>query len=362
MIPFSKPSITEEEIEEVTKVLNSNWLTVGPKVKEFEEAIKVYSKIDFSIAVDSCTSALTIAMRCLFDDSRRQRAVIPALTFVATANAAYHAGYHIDFCDVGEDGNLNPDLLKDKNYLVVPVHYAGQVCDLDAIKAKSKFVIEDAAHAIGASYNGKHLGAETEGACFSFYPTKNMTTIEGGAFLTNNGILASLFRTLSLHGLGTSHINRYERSSLAKPTIDFFPGYKANMTDVEAAIGIVQLRRLNSFIEKRRNTVLTYMFELGDKAKVLELNLRDHVWHMFVILVENRDEVVTKLKEKGIGVGIHYSPIIPAHPFYSQLTGYKKGQFPVAEYISEHCLSLPLYNDITEQEIETVVKEVKGLI
>jgi len=366
MISFSKPSITQEEIDEVTKVLNSSWITVGPKVKEFEEALGKYTGHPNVVAVDSCTSALTLSMTAIKsligDHCEKATVLVPALTFVATANAAYHAGFEIEFGDVDWDGNLNADILK-KNYaLIVPVHFAGQVCDLKKLSDYGSFIIEDAAHAIGARYEHRHIGATySHGACFSFYPTKNMTTIEGGAFISHFEGLTDKVRKLSLHGLDATHINRYERSSLSRPTVGA-PGFKANMTDVEAAIGVVQLKRLNSFITRRKEVASIYYNELSKKARFLSLNGRDHVWHMVVCLVEDRDNLVTKLKEHGIGTGIHYSPIIPAHPFYSEMVGYRKGQFPVAEYIADHCISLPLYNDITDEEVEKVIEVMKGLL
>jgi dTDP-4-amino-4,6-dideoxygalactose transaminase len=360
MIPFSKPSIKQEEMDAVVEVLNSGWLTIGDKVKEFERDLGAYTGL-YIAAVDSCTSALTLSMLTINDNYRENTAVIPALTFIATANAAYNAFYNIDFCDVDWDGNINVNLLKDRNYLVVPVHFAGQVCDIKAIQAKSAHIIEDAAHAVGAFSQGKHVGYYTDGACFSFYPTKNMTTIEGGAFATTDDRYFEIVKTYSLHGLGSSHITRYERSSIAKPKAEFI-GFKANMTNVEAAIGIVQLRKLNSFIQKRKKVAEIYRTELKDKIKFLDNNGRDHVWHMVVGLVTNRDNVVTRARALGVGLGIHYSPIIPAHPVYKEMTGYKMGQFPVAEYIADHCISLPLYNDITDEEVEKVIEVMKGLL
>lgn len=361
MIPFSKPSITEEEIEAVSEVLKSGWLTVGDKVKEFEQALREYTKISGVCATDSCTSALTMSMLTVNDGMRENTAVIPALTFIATANAAYNALYNIEFCDVRMDGNIDDSLLKDRNYLVVPVHFAGQVANINAIKAKSAHVIEDAAHAIGAKYGGNHVGYYTDGACFSFYPTKNMTTIEGGAFITTDDRYSEIVKRFSLHGLESTHVNRYQRSSVAKPVAHMI-GYKANMTNVEAAIGLVQLKRLDSFIEKRRRISKIYQEELSGRIRFLDRGLTDHVWHMVVGLVGLRDLVVERAKERGMGLGVHYSPIIPAHPVYAEMTGYERGQFPVAEYIADHCISLPLYNDITDEEVEKVIEVMKGIL
>jgi len=362
-IPFSRPSIGEEEIEAVTEVLKSGWLTVGPKVKEFEEEVKKYTKAHYVVATDSCTSALTIALRSLLVS----KAVIPALTFVATANAAYNAFYEVEFCDVGMDGNIDSSKIVSNNQVTVPVHFAGQVCDLEEIKAKSGYVIEDAAHAFGATYKGHYLGATSysNGACFSFYPTKNMTTVEGGLLITYFPYIDQVGRSLSLHGLSAGHVERYSeislRSSLNKPMVHMKPGYKANMTDVEASIGIEQLKKLDYFLQPRKKIANIYMDELDGRVKFLDLNGRDHVWHMFVILVEDRDNFIAKMKERGVGAGIHYSPIIPAHPFYQKLTNYQVGDFPVAEYIASHCVSLPLYPSLTNEEVEKVINTVKEI-
>lgn len=365
-IPFSKASIGEDEIKAVTDVLKSGWLTVGPKVREFENMIKEQTKSLHAVTFDSCTSALTVSLR-IFKESvyGPVTATIPALTFVATANAAYHAGYKIKFCDVDWDGNIDEFALSNSNDLTIPVHFAGQVCNLEEISKKSHLVVEDAAHAFGATYEDLYLGNHdfSMGACYSFYPTKIITTIEGGLFITKHELLSDLCRTRSLHGLGSAHVDRYsERSSLNKLVVDDFPGYKANMTDVEAAIGIVQLGKFKYFNIIRKRIAKRYTEELADKVSLLKVNGRDHVWHMFVILVPDRERVVSGLKAKGIGTGIHYSPIIPAHPFYQKLTNYNVGDFPVAEYISDHCISLPLYPSMTDQQIEKVIKSVKELV
>jgi len=365
-IPFSRPQITEEDIEAVTQTLRSGWITVGPKVKEFEEALARFTGAKNAVALDSCTSALTLSATVLKKGKEKQTAVIPALTFVATANSFYHAGYELKFCDVGMDGNIDIASMEytgKKEDVIVPVHFAGQVCAIQSLTLVGTRIIEDAAHAIGATYRGVHVGLSpySDGACFSFYPTKNMTTIEGGAFISRHETMTGFIQKLSLHGLDSSHINRYDRSSLARPTIAS-PGFKANMTDIEASLGISQLKRLPDFISARRRIAQTYIAELGDKVKILKLNGRDHVWHMFIILVDNRDEFVSKLKEKEISAGIHYSPIIPAHPFYSVLTGYRRGQFPNAEYIADHCVSLPLFNGMLDEEQDYVIRCVKELL
>lgn len=368
-IPFSRPEIDETDIIFAVETLRSGWVTVGPMVKKFEEALELYTKSKNVVALDSCTSALTLAGVALKELSfplqiiEYPTVVIPALTFVATANSFYHAGYKVSFCDVKMDGNIDADLIPDTSEVVVPVHFSGQVCDLKAIRDKSIFVIEDAAHAIGAKYEGWHVGTTpySDGACFSFYPTKNMTTIEGGAFITRQADLANYVRKLSLHGLDSSHIDRYERSSTSRPVVGY-PGFKANMTDVEASIGISQLTKLDAFISRRAKLGKMYLRELSNKVQTLDFNGRDHVWHMFIILVDNRDEFVSKLKEKDIHAGIHYSPIIPAHPFYEGYTNYKRGQFPNAEYIADHCVSLPLFNGMTDDEQEHVIRNVKELL
>lgn len=266
-----------------------------------------------------------------------------------------HNNLSIEFVDVDLTGNINAMEVPDYVKAIVPVHFAGQYCNMERFPP-NKIVIEDAAHAIGLFSNG-HVGTHSLGSCISFYPTKNMTTIEGGAILTNFIEISETAKKLTMHGLDSSHISRYKRSSLAKPMAEY-PGYKMNMSDVEAAVGIEQLKKLPYFLLIRKRIAEIYKEELRPYVQMLEVH-EEHVWHMFIILVDNRDKFIDEARNRNIGVGIHYSPIIPAHPYYEQLTGYKVGQFPVAEYISNHCVSLPLYPSMTNSEIEEVIKLVK---
>lgn len=359
-IPFSRPDIRKQELDAVQRVFRSGWLTVGREVQAFESQLAHQLGARHVIAVDSCTSALTLTLRT-FDPEPDERAVVPALTFVATANAAYHAGFEIDFCDVGPDGCIEADQASRSARVVVPVHFAGQACDLKVLWALGLPVVEDAAQALGARFNNRLIGSDSRSVatCFSFYPTKTITTGEGGAVTTPDPELAGRIKTLSLHGLGGAHVQRYERSSLSRPTIGE-PGYKANMTDVEAAIGQVQLARLSGFLERRRDIARRYREGLADQVETLSVrNEAEHAWHLFVVLVEDRDAFVERMAAADIGVGVHYSPPLHLHPFYQERYGHAEGDFPVAERISARCVSLPLWPGMSDEQVETVIQAVR---
>lgn len=378
-IPFSRPYIGLEERYAVGRVMDTKWLTIGKEVGDFEHDLGRFCGANHVIATDSCTSALTIALRALAHKLRNERpraplvAMVPALTFVATANAAVHAGYNVAFCDVNKSGNIDVDKLREHPVfpaasVIVPVHFAGSPCDLYSLWETGIPIIEDAAHALGAKYHGRTVGSNSPSiaSCFSFYPTKTITTIEGGAITTSGDDtdLLDCMRALSLHGLGMSHANRYKRSSLTRPVVgEYGPGYKANMTDIEAAFGREQLKKMDFILTRRRQYARLYADELRGHVEFLDTQHDGHAWHIFVILVDNRNVFASRMTNAGIGVGFHYSPIIPAHPYYRTCMGhYEEGDFPVAEMIASRCVSLPLYPELTEEQLFRVIKTVKESI
>ena len=366
-IPFSKPSITQDDIDAVSDVMRSGWLTIGNEVASFEQELAERLGVEYVICVDSCTSALTLAIESYMPFSGK--ICIPALSFIATANTVVKAGgeNNLVFCDVGCDGNINPCKIPKDADIVIPVHYAGQPCNMDDI-VFGRTVIEDAAHAFGAMYNNAIVGAASyrdyqTTCCFSFYPTKSMTTGEGGCITTNYKRVADYARSMSLHGLSAGHANRYERSSRNYPVVDQLPGYKMNMTNIAAALGRQQLKRLDSFLARRREIVARYQDELWSTVECLPFaDFIGHAWHIFVILVDNRDDVAQKLDSLGIGTGVHYNPPLHLHPWYQRKYGHATGDFPVAERIAKRCLSLPLYPDMTDRQVERVISAVKSVI
>lgn len=377
-IPFSRPYIGIEEQLAVERVLESGWLTIGKEVKEFERELRHICRVNYAITTDSCTSALTISLKALAHRLLIEHpnmplvAAIPALTFVATANAAVQAGYDVVFVDVDKSGSIDTNKLwehpaRPVMSVVVPVHFAGNPCDLYSLWETKIPVIEDAAHALGAKFSGRPIGSNSPSVatCFSFYPTKTITTIEGGAIITSDpdAEFIDRLRTLSLHGLGADHIRRYERSSLNRPVVgDYGPGYKANMTDVEAAIGREQLKKLDFILTRRRQIAMRYINELTGYVNLLYAHINGNSWHIFVLLVDDRDAFVSRMRDAGVNVGIHYSPIIPAHPYYQARTKYQEGHFPVAESIASRCVSLPLWPGMTDDMVDRVIATVKEVV
>lgn len=356
-VPFSKPSIGPEEHNAVNAVLDSGWLSLGPKAKEFEDALCEYTGARYAVVMDSCTSALTISLRALQRLGHTQVTTTP-LTYVATANTIELTGLKLQFSDIDETGNLDASKVPLSD-IIMPVHYAGFTCDMDEL-AKKGLILEDAAHALSATYDGKtRVGnhPSSAGACFSFYATKPCTTGEGGAFVTSNDMLAEGAKVLSLHGLGGDLLHRFERSSLDQPIITerWGPGYKGYMNDIAASMGIEQLRKLDGFTAKRRELAHKYIDELWSIVDCVHDTDGNSSWHMFIILVEDRDKFVLRMKKKGIGVGVHYSPPLHLHPYYMKTYGYASGDFPVAESFAAHCVSLPLYPDMTEEEQDKVI-------
>jgi dTDP-4-amino-4,6-dideoxygalactose transaminase len=363
-VPFSRPSIGPEEHDAVNAVLDSGWLSLGPKAKEFEEALCKYTGARYAVVMDSCTSALTISLRALQRLGHTQVTTTP-LTYVATANTIELTGLEVKFSDIDEFGNLDAEAVPISD-VIMPVHYAGFTCDIDKLATKG-LVLEDAAHALSATYDGKtRVGnhPNSAGACFSFYATKPCTTGEGGAFVTSNDLLAEGAKVLSLHGLGGDLLHRFERSSLDQPIITelWGPGYKGYMSDIAATMGITQLMKLDGFTAKRRKLAHRYIDELWSVVDCVRSDDGNSSWHMFVIHVQDRDNFVLRMKKKGIGVGIHYSPPLHLHPYYRKTYGYSEGDFPKAEYFAAHCVGLPLYPNMTEQEQDKVIKVLRESI
>ncbi|MFZ0389047.1 MAG: DegT/DnrJ/EryC1/StrS aminotransferase family protein [Calditrichia bacterium] len=386
-LPFALPYIGEDEIAEVVQSLKSGWVTTGPKVKQFEEDFSEYVKSKNAMAVNSCTAGLHTALRAL-DIGPGDEVIVPALTFCATANVVVHLGARPVIVDVDEDFNVSAEIIEKaitaKTKAVMPVHHSGQSCDLEeiyeVIKQKRLSIVEDAAHAVGTVYHGKRIGADDlfsadqnqsvkRATVFSFYATKNMTTGEGGMVTTADDELAARIRLLSLHGMSKDAWKRYSSAGSWYYEV-LEAGFKYNMTDIQAALGIHQLKRLNGFIETRQKFAAMYDERLGRLPEIilpLRREDRNHVYHLYIIRLDlqrlkiDRGAFIEKLKEFNVGSSVHFIPL-HLHPFYASTYGYREGDLPVSESLYHQMISLPLYPGMSEQDVEYVCDVIHHLV
>lgn len=378
-IPFAVPSIGQEEIDEVIDTLKSGWITTGPKTQTFEQDFRNYVGAEEAVAMHSCTGALHVALSAM-GVGEGDEVIVPTMTFCSTANVVVHLGARVVLVDVGDDLNIDvasaADAITGRTKAIMPVHYAGHACDLDelyALAAQNGLnVIEDAAHAVGSEYDGEKIGSRMLGpahldgsdsrsvVAFSFYATKNMTTAEGGMAVATDEELVSRMRRLALHGMSRDAWKRYsDKGSWYYEVTE--TGYKYNMTDLQAALGLHQLRRLDSFIEKRSEYAEIYHEALGgiDALQSLPIrNNRRHAYHLFPVLVSeesplSRDELIDELRDRNIGTSVHFIPV-HLHPVYQREHGYQEGDFPNAERIFGRLFSLPLCPGMTESDVRYV--------
>ena len=386
------PSIGEEEISEVADSLRSGWVTTGPKTKQFEEQFREYVGATHAIAVSSCTAGLHIALTAL-GIGPGDEVIVPTLTFCSTANVVVHLGARPVLVDVGKDFHVEPGSIEaaitPRTKAIMPVHYGGQACDLGAIyqiAARHKVaVVEDAAHAVGASYQGHKIGSDAlsgptapaalstsrfrHATVFSFYANKNMTTGEGGMITTGDDQLAERMRLLTLHGMSKDAWKRYTSTGSWYYEV-VLPGYKNNMTDIQASLGIHQLRKLDGFIATRRRYTRLYDAAFAGLPEIeipLTHSDRDHIYHLYVIrlglerLQLDRAQFIEALRAHNIGSSVHFIPV-HLHPYYRETFGYKKGDLPNAENIYARILSLPLFPKMTERDVQDVIQAVVTII
>ena len=374
-LPYSLPSLGEEEASEVADSIRSGWVTTGPKVKRFEEEFAGYVGAEHAVAVSSCTAALHLTLAGL-NIGPGDEVIVPTLTFCSTANVVVHLGAKPVLVDVADDGQLCLEsvsrALTAKTRAIVPVHYGGQACHLREILEFAECcgipVIEDAAHAAGTMYEDRRIGTHGRATCFSFYATKNMTTGEGGMITTNDADLASRVRLLSLHGMSRDAWRRYTQAGSWWYEV-LEPGYKSNMSDLQAAIGIHQLRRLDGFIERRRKIAARYRDAFADLRELdlpTDCPYRPHAFHLFPVrlapeLSISRDQVIDELRCLNIGTSVHFIPL-HRHPYYQATFGYGPEQFPRAERFFEGLLSLPLYPKMSDGDVEDVVEAMRTIV
>lgn len=374
-VPFAVPTVEQVDIDAVVAALRGGWLTRGPGVAHFEEAFAQTVQNRFALATSSCTAALHLALHAT-DVGPGDEVIVSCLTFVSAANVVLHRGARPVFVDV-QDDTLNPDpdaiarAVTASTKAILPVDYAGHPCDLDAILAVAKRipVIEDAAHSVGAVYKRRPVGSIAPLTCFSFYPTKNMTTAEGGMVTTGDEALDQRMRRLSLHGMDRGAWARYGPAGSAFYQVDE-AGYKYNMTDVQAALGLAQLPRLAAWNARRAAIAAQYTAGFADLDTVRTPTTRPdvvHAWHLYPIrlrldrLTCGRDEILRDLRAAGIGTSVHFIPV-HTQPLYSRLLGTGFGLCPRGEQAFRELISLPMYATLTDAQVGRVIDVVHSTL
>ncbi len=376
-LPFHTPEIGDEEVDAVVNVLRSGWLTTGTKTDQFEHEFAAVVGARYAIAVNSCTAALHLALEaCGLREG--DEVIIPTMTFAATGEAVIYFGAKPVLVDCTDDTlNINPASIEraitPRTKAVIPVHFAGHPCEMDRIldiaKARGLCVIEDAAHALPARYRGKSVGVIGDGTCFSFYATKTITTGEGGMVTTDNPDWAKRIRAMSLHGLSRDAWNRYAAQGSWYYEI-LAPGFKYNLTDIAAALGVAQLHKCERFWKVRDHYAALYDEGFRDLPEIIRPRAAGHVqhaWHLYVIQLDldrlriGRNEFVQQLQQQQIGCSVHFIPL-HMHPFYRQTWGYGPDDLPIAAACYRRTVSLPIYPKMSETDVRRVIGIVRDLV
>lgn len=375
-IIFGSPIIDREAIDAVTKTLETCWIGTGPKVQQLESSFAAYVGAKYGVATGSGTAALHLAMLAS-GIGPGDEVITTAMTFCATANAIIHTGATPVFVDCdGTTMNIDPlavqDAITPRTKAILPVHFAGRPVAMDAITGVAKkhglLVIEDAAHAIESSYKSRKIGSIGDVTCFSFYVTKNMTTGEGGMATTNNPELAKRMRILGLHGLSADAWSRFSDSGYKHYEV-VYPGFKYNLTDVAASLGLTQLPRLPEWLKRREVVWSRYNEMLAELPLTLPLNPEPdtvHARHLYTVLVNDdaqiaRDDFMAEMHKRRIGTGVHYRAL-HTHPYYAERWGFRPEQFPNARYVGERTVSLPVSPKLTDADVERVIHAVHEIV
>jgi UDP-4-amino-4-deoxy-L-arabinose-oxoglutarate aminotransferase len=376
-LPFSRPSISEQDIKAVNEVLRSGWITTGPKNAQFEQAFCDYTGCGHAVALASATAGMHITLKAL-NIGPGDEVITPSMTWVSIVNLTVLSGAKPVFADIDRDTMMvTPKSIEScitkATKLIVPVHFAGAAVDMEPIRKmaanKNIFIIEDAAHAIGTEYKGQRIG-RIGTSIFSFHPIKNITTGEGGMFCSDNLELIDRIKRLKFHGLG---VDAYDRQTHGRsPQAEVLePGYKYNMTDIAAVLGTSQLSRVDKFNSRRTELSMRYRDCLKGIDEILPLSdplySIKHSWHLFIVRLNidkakmSRDEFMQELKKKNIGTGLHFRA---AHlqKYYREVMGTKRGMLPNTEWNSDRICSLPLFPDMTFDDIDDVVDVIKEVL
>ena len=374
---FGAPAIEDAEIAEVVASLRSGWLGTGPKVARFEADFAAYKRAAHAVAVSSCTAALHLSMLAL-GLQPGDEVITTALTFAATVNAIIHAGATPMLADVDPATmNIDPDSVRravtPRTRAILPVHFAGRACDMDELLAiceeNGLALIEDCAHAIETEYRGRHAGTFGSFGCFSFYVTKNVVTGEGGMVLAARDEDASRIKVLALHGMSKDAWKRFTDEGYRHYYVTEC-GYKYNLTDIQAALGLHQLARVEANWERRREVWARYQRELAGLGLGLPAEPEPgtrHAYHLYTVMVDKercgiaRDDFLDAMTAQNIGVGVHYLAI-PEHPYYRKRYGWRPGDFPEARRIGRQTVSLPLSPALNDADVEDVIEGVHRVV
>ena len=376
-ITFGAPAIGQEEISEVVDCLETGWLGTGAKVRKFEEQFKEYKNSSYAVGLNSCTAALHLSLLAL-DIGPGDEVITTPLTFCATINSIIHAGATPVLADIDPVSlNIDPNAIKEKitenTKCILPVHFAGRSCDMGAITKITSdndlFLVEDCAHAIETKYFSQPAGTFGNFGCFSFYVTKNVVTGEGGMIITNNEKQSDRIKRLALHGMSKDAWKRFSDDGYQHYYVEE-AGYKYNMMDLQAAIGIHQLNKVEKHWELRQNIWNYYNEQLRDLPITLPAPIEPntkHAYHLYTILIDEkrtgitRDEFLNSMQSENIGVGVHYLSI-PEHPYYQRNYGWNPQDYPNAMFIGRHTVSLPLSPKLTDNDFRSVVTSIKKIL
>lgn len=374
---FGQPLIEEAEIEEVVKSLRAAWLGTGPKVAAFEKLVAEYKGVKHAVAVNSCTAGLHLS--CLAIGLQPgDEVIVPAMTFCATINAVIHAGAVPVLVDVEPDTfNMDPEQVLRKiskqTKAIMPVHFAGRACNMEALTAIAREhglkIIEDCAHAIETEFHGQKAGTFGDCGVLSFYSTKNIVTGEGGMVLTNNAEVAARIKMLALHGMSQDAWKRFSDDGYKHYDV-VEVGFKYNMMDLQAAIGMHQIQRVEKYWQRRLEIWQRYNEAFAGLPVRLPAALEKdsrHALHLYTLLIDEnrssvtRDQFITELHKRKIGTGVHYRAI-PVHPVYQRLFGWKPADYPMANEIGRETVSLPLSAKLTDEDVEDVINTVNEVL
>jgi len=375
-LPYGKQSLDDNDINEVVKVLRSDWLTTGPKIDEFEEVVANYVGAKYAVAVSSGTAALHSAIYAI-GITKGDEVILPTMTFAATANCVVYQGGTPVFVDIFSNSLLIDtaaieEKITSKTKAIIAVDYAGHPADYDVLNdlalKHNLYLIADAAHSIGGTFKNKSIGSLADLTTFSFHPVKNITTGEGGMITTDSKEFSIRMKNFRNHGITSDHRQRAAEGSWFYEMVDL--GYNYRITDFQAALGISQIKKLPKWIARRKEIAQSYTIEFNNIKSIDLLSVKpnaNHAWHLFAVLLNldelktNRADIFLALRGKNIGVNVHYVPV-HLHPYYKKNYGYKNGDFPNAENAYKRLVSLPMYPTMDDSDIQYVISALKSVI